>query len=86
MALLNDPSRKGKGSQLAQLGLLAAVPAILVAGPMIGYFVGSWADGRLGSEPYLTILGTALGFGAAGKETYRLIKRSQEFEDKKDDR
>jgi F0F1-type ATP synthase assembly protein I len=86
MTLKEDPSKKGGGGQYAQYSLLATVPAVLVAGPLIGYFAGSWADGKLGTEPYLMISGVFLGFGAAGIEIYDLVKRAQKLENRKDDR
>jgi len=91
MTLLGDPSdKKGKDeerrSQYAAFSLLAAIPALLLAGPAIGFFLGSWADKKLGTDPYLVILGIILGFGASGVEIYGLIKKSQAMEDRKDNR
>jgi F0F1-type ATP synthase assembly protein I len=86
MAILDDPSRKRKRSQYAPFTLLAAIPAVLVGGPLIGFFIGDWADGKLATEPYLMILGVLLGFGAAGVEVYGLVKKSQALEEEKDDR
>ncbi|MBN1212089.1 MAG: AtpZ/AtpI family protein [candidate division Zixibacteria bacterium] len=51
---------------------------------MIGFLFGFLADGWLGTEPYLTILGIFLGFGAAARETYQIIKKFQALEEKKD--
>ena len=86
MVILDDPKKKRDSKAYAQFSLLAAVPAVLVGGPLIGYFAGNWADGKLGTEPYLMILGVILGFGAAGIEIYGLVKKSQALEEKKDDR
>ena len=85
MSVLKDPSKKNGRSQYAAFSLLAAVPAVLLAGPAIGFFVGQWADGKFGSEPYLVILGVVLGFGAAGVEIANLVKKSQAMENEKDD-
>jgi F0F1-type ATP synthase assembly protein I len=78
-----DPSKKKKDRTYAQIALLGSVPGILVAAPLIGFFAGQWADGRFKTAPYLTILGIVLGFIAAGREIYRLVKRAQDME--KDD-
>lgn len=79
--------RDGKyGKGLAQAGILAAVPMILLVAPMIGYFAGSWADKKLGTDPYLLIVGLALGFGAAAREIYNLIKKSQTLDRKENDK
>lgn len=53
----------------------------MFAAPAVGYFVGSWADKKFGTEPYLLVVGVTFGFAAAGVEIYRLIKRSSALED-----
>lgn len=69
---------------MRQTGLLGTVPAILIVSPLLGFFGGRWVDERWGTEPYLMIAGIVLGFGAAGVETYHLVKRASEIE-KEDD-
>ncbi len=78
------PRKKKTDKSYAQISLLTAVPAILVAAPLIGYFAGNWADKRFGTEPYLMILGLVLGFTAAGREIYRLVKKAQALEEEND--
>ena len=79
------PRDRKKDKNLAQMGILAIVPTILLVAPMMGYFAGSWADEYFGTEPYLLIVGLVLGFGAAAREIYNLIKRSQALDKEKDD-
>jgi F0F1-type ATP synthase assembly protein I len=69
-----------------QVGTLTAIPFILVAGPAVGYLIGSWIDGRLGSEPIFLIVFLVLGFVAAGRETYRLIQLASREDDSEDER
>ena len=64
-----------------QLSLLGVIPAILAVGPLIGFFAGKWLDGLLGTEPYLMYLLIVLGFVAAGKEVYNIVKRVSEEAD-----
>ena len=66
---------------MRQLALLSVVPAMLIVAPFVGFFIGSWADGKFGTEPFLTILGLLLGFLSAGKEIHRLIKRASRSKD-----
>jgi ATP synthase protein I len=75
-----DPGRKKKDRTYAQIALLGTVPAIMVAAPAVGFFAGRWVDGRFHTAPYLTILGVILGFVAAGKEIYNLVRRAQELD------
>ena len=57
-----------------QVGLLTAIPFILLAGPVLGYLVGSWLDRKLGTEPILLIVLLLVGLAASGRETYGLIQ------------
>jgi len=69
-------------SQVKQIGALTAVPIILVAGPLAGYFIGNWVDNRFRVYPWCSILFLIMGFVAAGREIFRLLKQLLK-EDKK---
>ena len=69
-------SPKGGGRNLRTVGLLGAIPMLIGIGPLIGYLFGNWLDGKLGTGPYLMIVFIALGFGAAVKETIKIIKQA----------
>ncbi|HUV30926.1 MAG TPA: AtpZ/AtpI family protein [Acidobacteriota bacterium] len=84
MSPLLGPRKGKKDRSLAQASLLAAVPAILAAAPLIGFFAGRWADKHFGTEPYLTVVGIALGFSAAAREIYNLVKKAQALDNDKD--
>ena len=72
-------------SQVKQIGALTAVPIILVAGPLAGYFFGNWVDGRFRVYPWGTILFLILGFVASGREIIRLLKQLLKEDKKKND-
>ena len=59
-----------------QIGLLTAIPSILLAGPAVGFLAGSWLDRRFGTAPIFLIILIIIGFVAAGRETYKLIQRA----------
>jgi F0F1-type ATP synthase assembly protein I len=67
---------------MRQVALLTAIPAILLVGPVLGWWVGSLLDRKWGTEPYLMIVGIVLGFVASGRETWKLIKLAQPPDDK----
>ena len=69
-------SPKDGGRNLRSIGLLGAIPMMIGLGPLIGYLIGEWLDDKLGTDPYLMILFIALGFGAAVKETIKIIKEA----------
>jgi F0F1-type ATP synthase assembly protein I len=80
MGLLNPNPKNKPRRDLRQFSLLAAVPALLIAGPAVGFLIGRWADEKLGSEPYLLIVGIILGFASAGREIYKLVKKAEAFD------
>ena len=57
----------------------------MAAGPVVGYFLGHWLDGKLGSGPYLMIVFVGFGFAASGREVYRLLKQASDGEQNSDD-
>ena len=81
---MKSPEKKN-GVKYGAAGLYLAVPGILLAAPTIGFFVGDWADGKLGTEPYLMIVGLVLGFIAAAREIYNLLKKAQAMDEERDD-
>jgi ATP synthase protein I len=72
----DGPSDKYK--RIRQLGLLTAIPMILAAAPLIGYFLGSWIDRRFGTEPVFTFIFLALGLVAGARETLLILRKSQD--------
>jgi len=65
-----------KYSGYRQLAIATVIPVMLVVAPLIGYYGGGWLDGKFGTGNILKIIGLALGFAAAGKEVYNLIKQT----------
>jgi F0F1-type ATP synthase assembly protein I len=61
--------------------MLLAVPSLLVVSPLVGFFVGKFVDRWLQSSPAWSIVGLALGFVAAGREIYLIIRRVQAEEE-----
>jgi F0F1-type ATP synthase assembly protein I len=68
-----------------QVGLLTAIPFILLAGPVLGFLVGSWLDRKLGTEPILLIVLLLVGLAASGRETYKLIQMASREDVDSDD-
>ena len=85
MSILTPQPNKKSSKNLRQVSLLATVPAILVAAPLVGYFIGKWLDTRYDSEPAFMITGVVLGFASAGLEIYYLVKKSSAIEKEDND-
>jgi ATP synthase protein I len=48
----------------------------VVLSVLLGLIGGWWLDGRLGSGPWLTLLGLAYGVAAAARALYRAARRA----------
>ena len=75
------PRKDPRSAGLRSAGLLLAVPTLLIVSPLLGAFLGNLLDRRLGTSHWFAGLGLVLGFVAAGRETWRIVKRSQEEEE-----
>ena len=60
--------------QARAIGALASVGLSFVLAVVIGITVGLWLDGKLGTSPWLLILGFFLGSGAALNNVMRTAK------------
>lgn len=75
-------NEEDKYKQYKQIGLLTTIPFMLAAGPILGYFIGSFLDKKFGTEPYLMILFITFGFIASGKQVYNIIVRASKDNNK----
>lgn len=64
-----DPDRIRKWGELATIGPLLAASVIL------GWWIGSWADGKLGTEPWGLVAGVVLGTAAGFVQMVKLLNR-----------
>ena len=74
-----DPYRRSKVSSSAShagAGLQFAVALIAFL------FLGQWLDGRLGTEPWLMMLGVFIGGGGGFYAMYRKLMAEQEREER----
>ncbi|MBU8933678.1 MAG: AtpZ/AtpI family protein [candidate division Zixibacteria bacterium] len=85
MSVLKPDPKDSSRRDIRQIGLYAAVPGLLLAGPLIGYGIGWWFDGKFDTSPYLAALGVLLGIAAAGIEIFELVKKASSSEDEDDD-
>ncbi len=55
---------------------LLSVGTVLVACIVLGYFLGSYLDRKLGTSPWLVVAGVTLGTAAGFVELFRTVSRS----------
>jgi F0F1-type ATP synthase assembly protein I len=73
----NDSKENKKCSpwrEFAQYGSLGITLVILTVG---GYFLGFWLDKKLGTSPYLSLVGLFLGISAGFYQLYKIAKRAE---------
>jgi F0F1-type ATP synthase assembly protein I len=76
-----DPKRsREERSRARQVGILTAIPAALLAGPLIGGLFGNFLDSHLGTGPWGLLVFLALGFAASGIEVKRLLQLANQDE------
>ena len=59
-----------------QIGLLTTIPALLLSGPAIGYFAGSYLDKRFGTTPWLMVFFVAFWFAASIRQAIAIITKA----------
>ncbi len=66
-----DPNYEG----WRQVALLTSIPMVLMAGPIIGYWMGDFLDRLFETSPWLMGVMTIMGGIASVRQTILLIKR-----------
>jgi len=56
--------------------MLTMIPFLLGVAPVVGYFMGSWLDSKLGTDPVLMLVFLGLGFVAGVRETVLVVKKA----------
>ena len=73
---------ENKYGYIRKVGLLTTIPAVLLAGPVIGYYIGDYLDKKFGTSPWLMMILMGLGFAASVRQTILLIKSAGENSNK----
>jgi F0F1-type ATP synthase assembly protein I len=71
MSMLGPEEKK----QLKLATRVSAVGLEMVLATLVGWFGGSWLDGRLHTAPYLTYAGLAIGLVAAFNALWTIAKK-----------
>lgn len=57
-----------------RMGIATSIPIAMAAGPAVGYYIGTWLDGRAHTS-FLVYVFLAFGFGAGVKVIVDMVKR-----------
>jgi len=66
------------GRQLSSLAKLTSVGLEFSISVLLGLLGGRWIDGKLGSEPWVMVLGLALGVTAGLRSLIRTARQASE--------
>lgn len=72
-----DQDRKEQFQAIQALGSLGNIGFIVAAAVLLGWFVGTWLDRKLGTAPWLMLACLILGLAGAAVECWRILKRFQ---------
>ena len=68
-------SGKNYSGNYRTISMAMAIPGIMLAAPLIGFFLGKALDKWLNTKSIFSVILLFLGFIAGFKETYNIIKR-----------
>ena len=71
---LQQKKKEDRYQALRQAGLLTTIPPMLVAAPLIGFFIGRFLDRRFGTDAVMSIIFLIFGFIAAGVQIAKIVK------------
>jgi F0F1-type ATP synthase assembly protein I len=72
---LHDRIAGGDGQAVRQIGSLTLIPMMMVVGPVIGYLVGRWVEGRFGGSPWVGVGGALFGLAAAVRQIVIMLSQ-----------
>jgi hypothetical protein len=64
-------------------GMISFIPVILAAGPLAGFFLGSYLEKQFGFGSYISLISIAMGIVASVTEVIRIIRSVSRIEEKK---
>ncbi len=63
------------GKSAKDIGTYTLIPSLMIAGPIVGYFLGRGAENLVGGEPWGAVGGMLLGVVAAFRQVFLLLQR-----------
>jgi F0F1-type ATP synthase assembly protein I len=64
---------KLSGKQARDIGAYTLIPMLMVAGPLVGFLLGTWIEEKWGGTPWPTTVGVLLGLVAGFRQVFLLL-------------
>ena len=61
------------GKRLRDAGFYTLIPMVMVAGPLLGYFVGLFLEKKFGGEPWPVTCGVLIGLAAGFRQVFLML-------------
>jgi hypothetical protein len=72
---LHDRLGRQGGKSARDIGSYTLIPMMMVVGPVIGYLMGHYVEGRFGGEPWLGVVGIMFGLAAAVRQIILMLQK-----------
>jgi hypothetical protein len=73
--ILKERPEDRRGKQIRDVGAFTAIPAMLLVGPALGYYLGTLIEKKWDHAPWPTALGALFGLAAAARQIWLLVKQ-----------
>lgn len=61
------------GKRIRDVGFYTLIPMVMIAGPLLGYFVGHLLEKKFGGEPWPVTIGTLVGLVAGFRQVFLML-------------
>ncbi len=74
---MKDHDQERRRRSVRDIGIYTTIPSMMVAGPLVGYYLGHLAGKCWGHAPAWEAGGAVLGLVAAARQVWLLIRRNE---------
>ena len=72
------------GKRIRDVGFYTLLPMVMIAGPLLGYFIGRLLEMKFGGEPWPVTIGVLVGLAAGFRQVYLMLAGKTHPKDQND--
>lgn len=76
-------SKRNKYLKFVDISMACSFGIIILASVSVAFFIGKWADGKLNSEPWGSVISIFFGFATGMWSVFKQIMKQQDINNKK---